>query len=80
MITFDHVSHVFPNGTTALDDVSLHVEPHTTTVLLGTSGSGKTTLMRMVNRMLSPTSGHVIVRGQDVADVDPVKSVSYTHL
>ena len=73
MITFDHISHVFPNGTTALDDVSLHVEPHTTTVLLGTSGSGKTTLMRMVNRMLSPTSGRVIVRGQDVADVDPVK-------
>lgn len=73
MIEFDHVSKVYPGGTTAVGDVSLHVREHTTTVLVGTSGSGKTTLMRMVNRMVTPTSGRVLVRGEDIADVDPVK-------
>ncbi|WP_115728397.1 ABC transporter ATP-binding protein [Actinomyces culturomici] len=80
MIVFDDVSHVFPNGTVALEHVSLEVAAHTTTVLLGTSGSGKTTLMRMVNRMLSPTSGRVLVRGRDVAEADPValrRSIGY---
>lgn len=73
MIEFDHVSKVYPGGRTAVGDVSLHVREHTTTVLVGTSGSGKTTLMRMVNRMVTPTSGRVLVRGEDIADVDPVK-------
>lgn len=73
MIRFEHVSHTFPDGTSALEDVSLEVRAHTTTVLLGSSGSGKTTLMRMVNRMISPSSGRVLVRGEDVAAMDPVK-------
>ncbi|MBJ2328727.1 ATP-binding cassette domain-containing protein [Schaalia cardiffensis] len=73
MIRFEHVSHTFPDGTSALEDVSLEVGAHTTTVLLGSSGSGKTTLMRMVNRMISPSSGRVLVRGEDVAAMDPVK-------
>ena len=73
MIRFESVSHVFPDGTRALDDVSLEVPARSTTVLLGSSGSGKTTLMRMVNRMVSPTSGRVLVRGEDVAGADPVR-------
>lgn len=80
MIEFDHVSKVYPGGTTAVGDVSLHVPKHTTTVLVGTSGSGKTTLMRMVNRMVTPTSGRVLVRGEDAADLDPVtlrRSIGY---
>ena len=73
MIRFDHVSKTSPGGTRAVEDFSLTVEQGSTTVFLGTSGCGKTTLMRMVNAMVTPTSGRVFVRGQDVASEDPVR-------
>ena len=73
MIRFDHVSKTYPGGTRAVDDFSLTVEQGSTTVFLGTSGCGKTTLMRMVNAMVTPTSGTVFVRGRDVAGEDPVR-------
>lgn len=73
MIRFDHVSKTYPGGTRAVDDFSLTVEQGSTTVFLGTSGCGKTTLMRMVNAMVTPTSGAVFVRGANVADEDPVR-------
>ena len=73
MIHFDHVSKTYPGGTTAVEDFSLTVEQGSTTVFLGTSGCGKTTLMRMVNAMVTPTSGRVFVRGRDVAGEDPVR-------
>lgn len=80
MIEFDHVSKVHPDGTRAVDDVTLVVPAHHTTVLVGTSGSGKTTLLRMVNRMVEPTSGVVRIDGADVAGRDPValrRSIGY---
>ena len=73
MIRFDHVSKTYPGGTRAVDDFSLTVERGSTTVFLGTSGCGKTTLMRMVNAMVTPTSGTVFVRNQDVSGEDPVR-------
>ena len=73
MIRFDHVSKTYPGGTRAVDDFSLTVEQGSTTVFLGTSGCGKTTLMRMVNAMVTPTSGTVFVRGHDVVGEDPVR-------
>ena len=73
MICFDHVSKTYPGGTRAVEDFSLTVEQGSTTVFLGTSGCGKTTLMRMVNAMVTPTSGTVFVRGRDVAGEDPVR-------
>ena len=73
MIRFDHVSKTYPGGTRAVDDFSLTIEQGSTTVFLGTSGCGKTTLMRMVNAMVTPTSGTVFVRGQDVTGEDPVR-------
>ena len=73
MIRFDHVSKTYPGGTRAVEDFSLTIEQGSTTVFLGTSGCGKTTLMRMVNAMVTPTSGTVFVRGQDVAGEDPVR-------
>ena len=80
MIRFDHVSKTYPGGTRAVKDFSLTVEQGSTTVFLGTSGCGKTTLMRMVNAMVTPTSGRVFVRDQDVAGEDPVglrRSIGY---
>ena len=73
MIRFDHVSKTYPGGTRAVEDFSLTIEQGSTTVFLGTSGCGKTTLMRMVNAMVTPTSGTVFVRGRDVAGEDPVR-------
>lgn len=73
MIEFEHVSKVFPDGTRAVDDVTLVVPPGRTTVLVGSSGGGKTTLLRMVNRMVEPTTGVVRIDGADVARRDPVQ-------
>jgi osmoprotectant transport system ATP-binding protein len=56
-----------------LDDISLAVEEGTTTAILGRSGSGKTTLLRTVNRMIEPTSGEVLVNGEDVREIDSIK-------
>ncbi|WP_369124875.1 ATP-binding cassette domain-containing protein, partial [Mucilaginibacter sp. 5C4] len=50
MIEFRSVTKEFPDGTLAVDDFSLTVPSHRTTVLVGSSGSGKTTLLRMINR------------------------------
>lgn len=57
-------------GRALLRDVSLRLEPGSTTALLGRSGSGKTTLMRMVNAMAMPTSGSVTVGGRSTTDWD----------
>lgn len=80
MIQFDQVRKTYPDGTVAVDGVSLAVPEGSTTVLLGTSGSGKTTLMRMVNKMVTPTSGRVLVGGIDVAEQPTValrRSIGY---
>ena len=73
MIEFQNVSKVYEDGLVAVRDLSLVCESHETTVLVGTSGSGKTTALRMVNRMVEPTSGKVFWDGVDVATMDPVK-------
>lgn len=73
MIEFQNVSKTYDDGTQAVRDFSLVAESRQTTVLVGTSGSGKTTVLRMVNRMVQPTSGRVLWDGEDVADMNPVK-------
>lgn len=73
MITFTGVTKMYPDGTVAVDDLSLEVPQGSLTVFVGPSGCGKTTSMRMINRMVDPTSGTVAVDGRDVAGVDPVK-------
>lgn len=73
MIRFDRVGKTYPGGTTAVHDFSFTIDSHESVVLVGTSGSGKTTLMRMVNRMVEPSSGQVLIDGTDVATMDPVK-------
>jgi osmoprotectant transport system ATP-binding protein len=73
MIEFHHVRKQYPDGTLAIEDFSLVVPSRTTTVLVGSSGCGKTTLMRMINRMVDPTSGRVEIDGQDIAGQDAVK-------
>ncbi|WP_068179945.1 ABC transporter ATP-binding protein [Mycobacterium sp. UM_CSW] len=73
MIVFDNVSKVFADGTTAVDRLSLVVPNGELTVFVGSSGSGKTTALRMINRMIEPTSGRITVNGADVSTVNPVR-------
>ncbi|HEY5855368.1 MAG TPA: ATP-binding cassette domain-containing protein [Aldersonia sp.] len=73
MIEFDDVTKTYADGTTAVDHLSLQVAAGAITVFVGPSGCGKTTSMRMINRMITPTSGTVRVDGRDIADTDVVK-------
>ncbi|MDZ7929136.1 MAG: ABC transporter ATP-binding protein [Rhodococcus sp. (in: high G+C Gram-positive bacteria)] len=73
MITFEHVNKTYPDNTTAVDSLDLVIEPHSFTVFVGPSGCGKTTSMRMINRMITPTSGVITVDGRNIADTDAVK-------
>jgi osmoprotectant transport system ATP-binding protein len=73
LISFDSVCKVYADGTVAVDNLNLDVPEGTLTVFVGPSGCGKTTSMRMINRMVEPTSGTIRVNGADVAAVDPVR-------
>ena len=72
-IDLDNITKRYPDGTVAVDDLNLDVPDGSLTVFVGPSGCGKTTSMRMINRMVDPSSGSVIVDGRDVRGVDPVK-------
>jgi len=80
VIGFENVRKEYPGGTLAVEDFTLEIASHEAIALVGTSGSGKTTLMRMINRMVDPTSGRVTIDGEDVAAMDPValrRSIGY---
>jgi osmoprotectant transport system ATP-binding protein len=79
VIAFENVTVAF-ESTPALTDITFTVEPGALCVLVGPSGSGKSTLLRLVNRLVDPTQGRVLVRGADVASVDPAplrRSIGY---
>ena len=73
MISFDHVTKRFDDGTVGVADLSLDVPEGQVVVLVGPSGCGKTTTMRMVNRMIEPTEGTITVDGRDVMATDPAE-------
>ncbi len=70
-IEFREVTKQYPDGTVAVDKLSLTVEDGTITVFVGPSGCGKTTSLRMINRMVEPTAGSVLLDGKDVSEGDP---------
>jgi osmoprotectant transport system ATP-binding protein len=72
-IRLESVSKLYDDGTTAVHDLSLDVLPGELAVLVGPSGCGKTTTMKMVNRLIEPTSGRVLLDGEDVAHTSPVQ-------
>ena len=79
-IEFRSVTKQFADGTVAVDDFSLLIPARRTTVFVGSSGCGKTTLLRMINRLVEPTSGDIAIDGESIRDRDPVqlrRSIGY---
>ena len=79
-ISFANVSYTLPTGRTLLRDITLQLNPGTTTAILGRSGSGKTTLLRMVNALVMPTSGEVSVGDKATRNADVIelrRSIGY---
>ncbi|MBM7693160.1 osmoprotectant transport system ATP-binding protein [Peribacillus deserti] len=73
MITFKHVEKKYPDGFTALKDINFEIQEGELVALIGPSGCGKTTTMRMVNRLTEPTSGQILINGEDISKIDPVQ-------
>jgi D-methionine transport system ATP-binding protein len=72
-VVFDHVGKVYrsPSGSVhALDDIDLSIPPGSIFGIIGRSGAGKSSLLRTINRLEAPTSGRVLVEGQDVSALD----------
>jgi osmoprotectant transport system ATP-binding protein len=73
MIRLDDLTKEYPGRTIAVDHLTLEVAAGELVVLVGPSGCGKTTTMKMINRLIEPTSGRIILDGDDVTRVDPVR-------
>ncbi len=72
-IVFDDVSKTYQGDVEAVRNLSMEVAEGETLVLLGSSGCGKTTTMKMVNRLIEPTSGRIFINGVDVTEKDPTE-------
>jgi osmoprotectant transport system ATP-binding protein len=73
LITFEAVTKRYPDGTIAVDGLDLEVPAGQTMVLVGPSGCGKTTSLRMINRLIEPTQGTILLDGTDIAARNPAQ-------
>lgn len=79
MIEFKNIKKSYKNSI-VLDDFNLKIDKGNLVVLIGSSGCGKTTLLKMINRLIEPTSGDIFVDGKNNKDVDPIelrRSIGY---
>ena len=72
MIRLVGVGKTYPDGTVAVHDLDLDVPRGQVVVLVGPSGCGKSTTLKMVNRLIEPTQGRILMDGEDITHGDPV--------
>jgi glycine/betaine/L-proline transporter ATP-binding subunit len=70
-IRLEGVSKIFADGTVGVAELDLTFAAGDLTVLVGPSGCGKTTTMKMINRLIEPTTGRILIDGEDVTRADP---------
>jgi osmoprotectant transport system ATP-binding protein len=73
VITLERVSKRYGNGSAAVEELNLTITDGELCVLVGPSGCGKTTTLRMINRLIEPTSGSIWIDGTDVLKINPVQ-------
>src|SRR5580692_1086729 len=73
LITFESVTKRYPGGTVAVDALDLEVPDGQTMVLVGPSGCGKTTSLRMINRLIEPSEGTILLDGVDIRSRPPAQ-------
>src|ERR1700759_4051095 len=73
MIRLSGVGKTYDDGTVAVHELDLDVGAGELVVLVGPSGCGKVTTLKMINRLIEPTTGTIEIEGQDVTRSDPVK-------
>jgi osmoprotectant transport system ATP-binding protein len=73
MIRLESVTKRYDDGTVAVNQLSMEIQDGELCVLVGPSGCGKTTTMRMINRLIEPTSGTIELDGRDIMSMDPVE-------
>jgi len=73
LVSFQEVTKVYQDDIRAVDGVSLEVEEGEFLCLIGPSGCGKTTLLKMVNRLIEPTSGKIFVEGREIREWDLIR-------
>ena len=66
MIKFENVGKVYPDGTVALVDVSVEIPQGDFVAIIGLSGAGKSTLIKLINKMIPVTNGHLTVARDDL--------------
>ncbi|WP_327371973.1 ABC transporter ATP-binding protein [Streptomyces sp. NBC_01217] len=73
-IHLDNLTKRYPgNPNPAVDDVTMDIKAGETVIFVGPSGCGKSTTLKMINRLIEPTSGRIRINDEDVTDIDPVK-------
>jgi len=72
-ITLENLGKQYPDGTVAVEKLDLTVAAGEVVVLIGPSGCGKSTVLRMINRLVEPTSGRVLLGHEDISGSDPVQ-------
>jgi osmoprotectant transport system ATP-binding protein len=73
MIKFKGVNKVYEDGHKVLNDINLELKEGEITVLIGPSGCGKTTTMKLINRLINPSSGEIMIHQDNIATLDPIE-------